>query len=46
MRFSIPMTCLSLAFAGFLLWLSASISTEALVGFDNKSNGVTDDGLT
>ena len=43
MRFSIPVTCLSLAFAGFLLSLSASISLEAPVGFDNKSNGVTDD---
>ena len=43
MRFSIPVTCLSLAFAGFLLSLSASISPEAPVGFDNKSNGVTDD---
>ncbi len=43
MRFSIPVTCLSLAFASFLLSAPASISPEAPVGFDNKSNGVTDD---
>src|ERR1700757_587691 len=43
MRFSIPVTCLSLAIASFLLSPSAAISPEAPVGFDNKSNGVTDD---
>jgi CxxC motif-containing protein (DUF1111 family) len=43
MRFSIILTCLSLAFASFLLSPSASISPEAPVGFDNKSNGITDD---
>jgi CxxC motif-containing protein (DUF1111 family) len=43
MRFSIAVTCLSLAIASFLLSPSASISPEAPVGFDNKSNGVTDD---
>ncbi len=43
MRFSIPVTCLSFAFASFLLSPAASISPEAPVGFDNKSNGVTDD---
>jgi CxxC motif-containing protein (DUF1111 family) len=43
MRFSILVTCLSLAFAGFLLSPSASISSEAPVGFDDKSNGITDD---
>ena len=43
MRFSIPVTCLSLAVASFLLSPSASISPEAPVGFDNKSNGITDD---
>lgn len=43
MRFSLPVTCLGLAFAGFLLSTSASNSPEAPVGFDNKSNGVTDD---
>jgi len=43
MRFSIPVTCLTLAIASFFLSPSASISPEAPVGFDNKSNGVTDD---
>src|ERR1700739_2599304 len=43
MRFSIPVTCLSLAIASFLLSPSAAISPEAPVGFDNKSNGVADD---
>ena len=43
MRFSIPVTCLSLAFGAFLLSAPASISPEAPVGFDNKSNGLTDD---
>src|SRR5450432_879809 len=43
MRLSIPVTCLGFALASFLLSLSASISPEAPVGFDNKSNGVTDD---
>src|ERR1700758_986331 len=43
MRFSIPVTCLSFTIASFPLSPSASISPEAPVGFDNKSNGVTDD---
>src|SRR5579864_838820 len=43
MRFSIPVTCLSLAFASFLFSTASSISPEAPAGFDNKSNGVTDD---
>jgi CxxC motif-containing protein (DUF1111 family) len=43
MRLSIHVTCLSLAFASFLVFPSASPSPEAPVGFDNKSNGVTDD---
>jgi CxxC motif-containing protein (DUF1111 family) len=43
MRFSIPVASLGLALASFLLSLSASIPPEAPVGFDNKSNGVTDD---
>src|ERR1700739_1103409 len=43
MRFSIPVTCLSLAIASFFLSPSAPIPPEAPVGFDNKSNGVTDD---
>jgi CxxC motif-containing protein (DUF1111 family) len=43
MRFSIPVMCLSLAFASFFFSPSTSISPEAPVGFDNKSNGVTDD---
>jgi len=43
MRFLIPATCLSLVFASFLLTPSASTSPEAPAGFDNKSNGVTDD---
>lgn len=38
MRFLIPLAILS-----FILASSASRSTEALTGFDNKSNGVTDD---
>src|SRR5260370_34582236 len=43
MRFLITLTCLNLACASFLLSPSASISPEAPVGFDNKSNGLTDD---
>src|ERR1700751_76794 len=43
MRFSIPVTCLSLSIASFFLSPSASISPQAPVGFDNRSNGVTDD---
>jgi len=43
MRFSVLVTCLSLAFASFLLSPSVSTSPEAPAGFDNKSNGVTDD---
>src|SRR5579859_5910305 len=43
MQFSIPVTCLSLAFASFLLSTSVSISPDAPAGFDNKSNGMTDD---
>ena len=43
MRFSILLTCLSLAIASFFLSPSATISPEAPVGFDNKSNGFTDD---
>ncbi|MFZ0808293.1 MAG: di-heme oxidoredictase family protein [Candidatus Sulfotelmatobacter sp.] len=43
MRFSILVTCLSFAFASFLVFPSASPSPEAPVGFDNKSNGLTDD---
>src|ERR1700757_4098230 len=43
MRFPTPVTCLSLAIASFLLSPSAAISPEAPVGFDNRSNGVTDD---
>jgi CxxC motif-containing protein (DUF1111 family) len=43
MRFSIPVTCLSLAIASFFLSPPASIPPEAPAGFDNKSNGVTDD---
>jgi CxxC motif-containing protein (DUF1111 family) len=43
MRFSLPVTCLSVAFGSFLLSTAASIPPEAPAGFDNKSNGVTDD---
>jgi len=43
MRFSLPVTCLSLAFGSFLLSTADSIPPEAPAGFDNKSNGVTDD---
>src|ERR1700758_3965473 len=43
MRFSIPVTCLSFTIASFPLSPSASISPEAPTGFDNKSNGITDD---
>lgn len=43
MRFSLPVTCLCLAFGSFLLSKAASSPPEAPAGFDNKSNGVTDD---
>ena len=43
MRFLIPLAVLSLILSGLILASSASRSTEAPTGFDNKSNGVTDD---
>jgi hypothetical protein len=42
MRFLIPLAVLSLL-SSLILASSASRSTEALTGFDNKSNGITDD---
>src|SRR6201988_2427031 len=43
MRFLIFTAFLSLAFASLMLSSSTSITAEAPAGFDNKSNGVTDD---
>jgi CxxC motif-containing protein (DUF1111 family) len=43
MRFVIPLSVLSLILSGLILASSASRSTEAPTGFDNKSNGVADD---
>jgi CxxC motif-containing protein (DUF1111 family) len=43
MRFLIPLAVLSLVLSSFFLASSASHSTEAPTGFDNKSNGVIDD---
>jgi CxxC motif-containing protein (DUF1111 family) len=43
MRFLIPLAVLSLILSSLILASSASRSTEAPTGFDNKSNGVTDD---
>jgi CxxC motif-containing protein (DUF1111 family) len=43
MRFLIPFAVLSLIVSSFILASSASRSAEAPTGFDNKSNGVTDD---
>ena len=43
MRFLIPSAVLSLILSGLILASSASRSTEAPTGFDNKSNGVADD---
>lgn len=43
MRFLIPATCLSLAFAGLLALRPAATTMEAPAAFDNKSNGVADD---
>src|SRR5215469_5171562 len=43
MRLLIPVAFLSLAFFSALLSPLASLSTEAPTGFDNKSNGVSDD---
>src|SRR5437773_8962540 len=43
MRFLIPLAVLSLILSGLILASSASRSTEAPTGFDNKSNGVADD---
>ena len=43
MRFLIPLAALSLILSGLILASSASRSTEAPTGFDNKSNGVADD---
>src|ERR1700732_1368622 len=43
MRFLIPLAVLSLILGGLIFASSASHSTEAPAGFDNKSNGVADD---
>src|SRR5579864_8646191 len=43
MRFLIPLAVFSLILSGLILASSASRSTEAPAGFDNKSNGVADD---
>jgi CxxC motif-containing protein (DUF1111 family) len=43
MRFLIPLAVLCLILSGLILASSASRSTEAPTGFDNKSNGVADD---
>src|SRR6202030_1154538 len=43
MRFLIPFAVLSLIVSSLILASSASHSAEAPTGFDNKSNGVTDD---
>jgi CxxC motif-containing protein (DUF1111 family) len=43
MRFLIPFAVLSLIVSSLILASSASRSAEAPTGFDNKSNGVTDD---
>src|ERR1700680_4769384 len=43
MRFLVPLAVLSLILSGLILASSASRSTEAPTGFDNKSNGVADD---
>src|SRR6202140_4294092 len=43
MRFLIPLAVLSLILSGLILASSVSRFTEAPTGFDNKSNGVTDD---
>src|ERR1700730_11416209 len=42
MRFLIPLAVLCLILSGLILASSASRSTEAPTGFDNKSNGVAD----
>src|SRR6202521_4974748 len=43
MRFLIPLAVFSLILSGLILASSASRSTEAPTGFDDKSNGVTND---
>jgi CxxC motif-containing protein (DUF1111 family) len=43
MRLLIPLAVFSLILSGLLLVSSASRSTEAPTGFDNRSNGLTDD---
>src|ERR1700724_1195470 len=43
MRFLVPLAVLSLILSGLILASSASRSTEAPTGFDDKSNGVADD---
>jgi CxxC motif-containing protein (DUF1111 family) len=43
MRFLIPSAVLTLILSSLILASSASLSTEAPTGFDNKSNGVADD---
>src|ERR1700729_1082333 len=43
MRLLIPLAVFSLILSGLLLVSSASRSTEAPTGFDNRSNGVADD---
>src|SRR6202045_2366797 len=43
MRFLIPLAVISLGLLCLILASSASRSTEAPTGFDNKSNGVADD---
>jgi len=43
MRFLIPLAVLSLFLSSLILASPASRQTEAPTGFDNKSNGVTDD---
>ena len=43
MRFLIPLAVLCLILSSLILASSASRSTEAPTGFDNKSNGVADD---
>src|SRR6202051_2331365 len=43
MRLLIPLAVLSLVLSGLILASSVSRFTEAPTGFDNKSNGVTDD---
>ena len=43
MRFMIPATILGLVVARFVLFAATPINPEAPTGFDNKSNGLTDD---